>query len=373
LVFDFVVIGAGMAGASIADALAPVSRVALLESEPHPGYHSTARSAALFAPSYGSPTFTALARASHGFLSAPPSSFFPTPVLHPRGALAIARTDQLTRLHAKLDAMRRSGANIELLSAEAARSLVPSLRAEYLAAAAHESDTRDIDVEVLFRGFLKRGKAAGVQLVTQARLGKPQRRQDTWHVPVGADEISGHVIVNAAGAWADEVATRFGAAPLGLQVLRRSAAIIDPPTGMAVGAWPAVFDIDEQFYLKPDAGRLLVSPEDEEPAVPGDAYPEDLAIAVAIDRIQTALDIDVARVRRSWAGLRTFAPDRNPLIGYDRSVPAFFWCAGHGGYGIQTAPAFSALAAALACGEPIPEQIRAQGVTEDAVTPRRFG
>jgi D-arginine dehydrogenase len=286
--------------------------------------------------------------------------------------LYIARADQLTRLRLELDEMRRSRATIEVLSPAAAQALVPALRADYLAAAAYEADVCDLDVEALFRGFLNRGRAAGVQLFTAVQLGNPSRNRDSWQLPIGAAVISARVVVNAAGAWADEVAGRFGAAPQRLLVLRRSAAIIDAPAGAAVSGWPAVFDVDEEFYLKPDAGRLLVSPADEEPTIPGDAHAEDLTIAVAIDRIQAALDIEVGRVHRTWAGLRTFAPDRDPLIGYDAKVPGFFWCAGHGGYGIQTAPAFSALAAALAQAEPIPEPARAEGVTASVVTPDRF-
>jgi D-arginine dehydrogenase len=372
LTFDFVVIGGGMAGASIADALAPHAQVALLECEPQPGYHSTGRSAALFAPSYGSRTFTALTRLSEAFLAAPPQ-FFPTPVLCPRGALYIARAEQLRRFNSELDDMRRRGAAVELLSPDAARSRVPSLRPRYVAAAAYEPQVRDLDVEVLFRGYLNRGRAAGVQLFTGVRLGVPRFSQNMWQVPIGAEELRGRVVVNAAGAWADEVAARFGAAVLQLQVLRRSAVLIDAPAGVSVKDWPAVFDIEEQFYIKPDAGRLLVSPADEDPVAPGDAYAEDLTIAIAIDRVQRALELEVGRVYRSWAGLRTFAPDRDPVIGFDRDVPAFFWCAGQGGYGIQTAPAFAALAGALARGEPIPELISEAGITAQAVTPWRLG
>jgi D-arginine dehydrogenase len=180
------------------------------------------------------------------------------------------------------------------------------------------------------------------------------------------------VLVNAAGAWADELAVACGAAPLGLRALRRTAALIDAPAGVAVDAWPAVFDIDEQFYFKPDATRLLVSPAEEEPRPPGDVYADDLMVATGIERIESALDIEVGRVGPSWAGLRTFAPDRNPVIGFDTRTPGLFWCAGQGGYGIQSAPACAQLAAALARGEPVPPMIAAEGVTAEAVSPARF-
>ena len=370
LPFDFIVIGAGMAGVSVADALAGSARVALLESEAHPGYHSTGRSAAVFAPNYGSPTFTALTRASAHFLLAPPERFSSTPLLHRRGALYLAHAGQAAGLIAAVEQMRDNGAAVESLSPQAARALVPALRRDYVAAAAYERDVYDIDVEALFQGFIRRGRAAGVQLFTSARLGVPRWNHGAWHVPLGQQEIAGRVVINAAGAWADQVAGLFSVRPLGLQALRRSAAVIDAPPDAA--GWPVVFDFDEQFYLKPDAGRLLISPADEEPVVPCDAYAEDLTIALAVDRVQNALDIDITRVHRSWAGLRTFARDRDPVIGYERTVPGFFWCAGHGGCGIQTSPALSQLAAALAQQRPIPDTVAAEGVTALAVDPQRL-
>ena len=361
-----------MAGVSLADALAGSARVALLESEAHPGYHSSGRSAALFAPNYGSATFSALARASADFLLAPPERFAATPVLRRRGALYLAHAGQLTGLHAKIEQMRRNGAEVESLSPRAARERVPALRRDYVAAAAYEPDVHDIDVEALLQAFIRRGRAAGVQLFASARLGVPHWQRGAWHVPLGQQQIEGRVVINAAGAWADQVAGLFGIRPLGLQVLRRCAAVIDAPPGSDAAVWPAVFDIDEQFYLKPEAGRLLISPADEEPVAPGDAYAEDLTIALAVDRIQNALEIEVARVHRSWAGLRTFARDRDPVIGYERAVPGFFWCAGQGGYGIQTSPALAQLAAALAQERPIPDAIAAEGVTALAVDPQRL-
>jgi D-arginine dehydrogenase len=372
LPFDFIVIGAGMAGVSVADALAGSARVALLESEAHPGYHATGRSAALFAPSYGSATFSALTRASADFLREPPERFAATPVLRRRGALYLAHAAQLASLHAEIEQMRRNGAEVESLSPQEARALVPALRRDYVAAAAYEPDVHDIDVEALFQAFIRRGRTAGVQLFSSTRLGVPHWHHGAWHVPLGQQEIEGRVVINAAGAWADQVAGLFGIRPLGLQVLRRSAAVIDAPPGTDAAGWPAVFDIDEQFYLKPEAWRLLISPADEEPVAPCDAYAEDLTIALAVDRIQSALDIDVVRVHRSWAGLRTFARDRDPVIGYERAVPGFFWCAGQGGYGIQTSPALAQLAAALAQQRPIPDTIAAEGVTALAVDPQRL-
>jgi D-arginine dehydrogenase len=370
--YDYIVIGGGMAGVGIADALAPRARIALLELEPHLGYHSTARSAALFAPAYGSTAFRVLSRASESFLESPPADYFPSSLLRPRGALLLARADQRASLEAEAQSVAHAGVELQRLSPEEARRRVPSLRPGYLAAAAYEPQVRDIDVEGLFRGFIRRARQAGVVFHTSAQISTVARDRGLWHVGVGDQTFSARAIVNAAGAWCDQVAQRFGARPLGLRVLRRSAAIIDAPAGVATAQWPVVFDVDDQFYLKPEAGRLLISPADEEPVAPADAHAEDLAIAVAVDRIQRAFDIEVPRVHRSWAGLRTFAPDRDPVIGYDAQVEGFFWCAGQGGYGIQSAPAFSQLAAALLADEPLPPALRGSTISAESLSPRRF-
>jgi D-arginine dehydrogenase len=369
---DFLVVGGGMAGVSLAAALAPGARVALVEAEPHPGYHATGRSAALFVPSYGSEIFRALTRASAPFMHSPPEPYFPQPLLRARGALHIARSDQQPRFAATLAELRSSGTRVEVLSPEAARERLPLLRREYAACAAFEPNVDDIDVSALLQGFLKRARALGVRVWVGQRITSPKWRQGAWHLDLDNEPLCARVLVNAAGAWADEVAAACGAAPLGLRPLRRTAALIDPPAGVAVSDWPALFDVDDQFYLKPDAGRLLVSPADEEPLDPCDAWAEDLTVALTIERIQQALDIDVRRVVHNWAGLRTFAPDRDPVVGFDPRVAGLFWCAGQGGCGIQTAPALARLAAALARGEALPSDIAAQGVTAQALSPARF-
>jgi len=368
-VFDFIVVGAGMAGASVAAALAPRARVALIEAERHPGFHATGRSAALFAPNYGSATFRALTRASAAFLHSPPEGFSAQPLLSLRGALYLARADQLQLLE---DTLHAATGPVERLSAAAALDKVPRLRPSYLAAALYDPNVHDIDVAALLQGFLRQGKAFDVRLYAGERCSTLEWRADVWHLRLNGETLTAPVLVNAAGAWADELAVACGAAPLGLRALRRTAALIDAPAGVAVDAWPAVFDVDEQFYFKPDATRLLVSPAEEEPLPPGDVYADDLMVATGIERIESALDIEVGRVGPSWAGLRTFAPDRNPVIGFDPSTPGLFWCAGQGGYGIQSAPAGAQLAAALARGEPVPPMIAAEGVTAEAVSPARF-
>jgi D-arginine dehydrogenase len=370
--FDFIVIGAGIAGISLADALAPWGEVAVVEAEHQPGYHSSGRSAALFAPNYGSETFRALARASGGFLQAPPAGFADHPLVLPRGALNIARADQRTRLEQSAAEIESRGGRIEILSPKAARERVPLLRADYLAAASYEADVLDIDVHGLLQGFLRRARAHGAQLRLDAPLRSGKRRQGLWELQLADSSLRGRILLNAAGAWSDEVAGNCGVAPLGLRPLRRTAALAEAPPGVSVSDWPALFDIDEQFYLKPDAGRLLISPAEEEPTLPCDAHAQDLDVAIAVDRIQSALDLDVRRVAHTWAGLRTFAPDRDPVVGFDVEAENFFWCCGQGGYGIQTSVGLSRLAGALARQSPVPEALAAEGLSAQAVSPGRL-
>jgi D-arginine dehydrogenase len=199
-----------------------------------------------------------------------------------------------------------------------------------------------------------------------------QRRDGAWHLRLGDENVSAPVLINAAGAWADELAKICGGQPLGLQPLRRTALLVEAPPGVDVRGWPAVIDTDEQFYFKPDAGKLLLSPADETPSHPGDAYPEDLDVAIAVDRVQAALNIDIQRVSHSWAGLRTFTSDRAPVVGFDPRVPDFFWCAGQGGYGIQTAPAMSSVVAALARRESMPANVLREGLTAEDLAPQRL-
>lgn len=258
------------------------------------------------------------------------------------------------------------------IAAEDARARVPLLRQSYVAAAAFDSDAMDIEVDALLQGFLRAARAAGALFKTSSRPLSFQRQSGVWRVSVDGAELSAAILINAAGAWADQVGMACGAREMGFQPLRRTALLVDPPPGINVAGWPAVIDVDEEFYFKPDAGRLLLSPADETPDVPRDAYPEDLDVAIAVDRVQAALDLDVQRVSHSWAGLRTFSKDRAPVIGFDGDVPGLFWCAGQGGYGIQTAPALARFAAALARGETVPADILAQDLSAARLAPQRF-
>ena len=370
--YDFIIAGAGIAGASVAYELAKTSSVCLIEAESRAGYHSTGRSAALFAPSYGGAEIRALTRASRRFFQRPPTGFGELPLLLPRGCLYIARSDQSAQLAAMLREIRCSGGQLIELDMHAARTMVPQLRDDYVAAAAFDSDAADIDVATLHQGYLRGARDAGARFITNCQIRLAERRHGLWSLKLGNDTVTAPALVNAAGAWADEVAALCGASRVGLQPRRRTAVLVDPPPDADVRRWPAVIDADEQFYFKPDAGKLLLSPADETPVPPCDAQPDDLDVAIGVDRVERALDLDVRHVRHSWAGLRTFASDRVPVVGFDRRVPGFFWCAGQGGYGIQSAPALARTAAALARGDALPQDVLTEGLVADNLSPHRF-
>lgn len=370
--FDFVIVGAGIAGASIAYELASHGAVCLVEAESRPGFHATGRSAALFAPSYGGREIRAVTRASRRFFDRPPQGFGEHPLLTPRGCLYIARMDQRNRLERMVATIRASGSALTAIEVTEAMARVPLIRAGYLAAAALDSDAMDINVDALHQGFIRGARAAGTKLMTGIKVTNIQRRSGTWVLALNGEAVSAPILVNAAGAWADELAVACGARRIGLQPLRRTALLVDAPPGVDIRGWPAVIDADEEFYFKPDAAQLLLSPADEIPQAPGDAQPEDLDVAIGVDRVQAALDIDVRRVSHRWAGLRTFSPDRAPVIGFDPDVDGLFWCAGQGGYGIQTAPAMARAAAALARQENLPADVAREGVTAVDLSPHRF-
>lgn len=366
--WDFAIVGAGIAGASVAARLAVSARVLLLEQEPAPGYHSTGRSAALYSALYGNDTITAVTRASRAFFDAPPAGFCEYPLLSPRGVVfagSDADAPAIERI-ASLPLAQRIGAADALAK-------VPILEEAFATHCAWEADAFDVDVHALHQGFLRMARAAGAQLVCGAGVSGLRRGPAAWRIVTAAGEFRANVVIDAAGAWADRVAQLAGARALGIQPLRRTAMVFDAGLQGDFGRWPAVIAADESWYLKPDAGLMLASPADESPTDPCDAQPEELDIAICADRIESRTRLRIKRVVRSWAGLRSFAPDRTPVVGYDAQVEDFFWLAGQGGYGVQTAPALSEIAAALALRRPIPAHVLAEGFDAAKVSARRFG
>jgi D-arginine dehydrogenase len=368
---DIIVVGAGIAGASVAAHLAETRRVVVIEREDRPGYHSTGRSAALFTEIYGNPSIRALTRASRRFLFEPPAGFTDGSLTHPRGCLYIATAAQLQSLREFASLPDVLPATRRVDGAEA-QALCPVLRDEYVAGALYEPDSSDIEVHALHQGYLRLFRRREGRLLTNAPVEALERAGHGWTVRAGGETLTATVIVNAAGAWADEVAALAGIARVGLTPRRRTAVLVDPPPGVSVTRWPFVNDIDEQFYFKPEAGSLFLSPADETPAEPGDAQPDEWDIAAAVERVEMATTLQIKRLKARWAGLRTFSPDRTPVVGYSREIEGFFWLAGQGGYGIQTAPALSRAAAALVQELPLPHDLTAAGVDAAHLSPERF-
>jgi D-arginine dehydrogenase len=342
--YDVAVIGAGMAGASLAAELAPHARVLLAEAEDLPGYHATGRSAAFWEECYGGPSVVPLTLASGPYLRE-------LGLLSPRGALYVARARDEAEVEAFLSRFAASGVQIETIGRVALEQRLPGVRREWTLAIS-EPACADIDVAGLHQHYLARARATGVELRTSARLESAEREGDLWRLCFGrAGEARARVLVDAAGAWAEEVAALAGVRPLGVTPFRRTVSQLRidplPPPDL-----PLVLDINGGFYFKPEHGRLWLSPHDETASPPCDAAPEELDVAIAIDRFEKVVDWRVNAVERKWAGLRSFAPDRLPVYGYDRASAGFFWFAGQGGFGIQTAPAAARLGAQLVLGHP---------------------
>ncbi|MFN3547550.1 MAG: NAD(P)/FAD-dependent oxidoreductase [Mesorhizobium sp.] len=346
---DILIVGAGIAGTGLAAALGGRRDVMVIEREARPGHHSTGRSAAIFIQNYGNAVIRTLSAASRPLFDAPDPGFFPQPLLSARGILFVADAQDLDEHR---DLLGESQGLVPL-SAEEAVAMVPLLRPERIAEAAYERDASDIDVNALHQGWLRMARQAGTKLLTNAALISAHRSGDGWQVDTTAGGIEARFIVNASGAWADVVARACGAAPLGLVPMRRSMAVIACPSGYDCRDWPLISNSADRWYAKPDAGRLMISPSEEDPVEPHDAFVDDMALAEGLDRYQEAVRAEVTHLETSWAGLRTFAPDRTPVVGFDPGVEGFFWLAGQGGYGIQTAPAMSRVAAAALLDDPL--------------------
>ncbi len=345
--FDCIVIGAGIAGASASAFLSEARRVALVEAEEQAGYHSTGRSAAIWIQNYGPRDVRGLTGLSRSFFEAPPPGFADAPLMRQRPVVFLAPPEQ----EAALESMLGEGIGLKPLPVADLRRMVPALRPDYAKAAAIENDAFDMDAAGVHQGFLRTLRRNGGQLALRHRAGRVARQDGKWEVETSAGAVfRAPVLVNAAGAWGDEIAAIAGVRKLGLTPCRRTAAIIDP-SPYDVSEWPLVNDVGHTWYARPEARtRLMVSPADETPMDPHDVRPDELDIALGIDRMQQALDIPVRRVEHSWAGLRTFTPDRSLAIGWDQSIEGFFWCVGQGGYGIQTSPAAGRLTCDLVLG-----------------------
>lgn len=365
---DFLVVGAGIAGASVAARLAETHSVLLVDMEERAGYHSTARSAASYEPNYGPVPMLALTRASHDFFSEPPRGFTDAPLFTPRGSLFLEAKGQAD----KTDYLLSKSSGLTELSIAQTCALFPVLKPDYATRSFLDGQTGDLDVDLIHHGFLRMLKERGSKLLLSSPLLSATRHSGQWNVRCGNTDVTAIVIVNAAGAWGDVVAKLCGVAPVGLIPKRRSIGVIPMPDGMDFAHWPMVTDVGETWYAKPQSGKLIVSSADATAVEPHDAYVDDMAIAEGIDRMMAATTIEVERLDHSWGGLRTFAPDGGPVVGFDPSTDGFFWLVGQGGYGIQSAPGLSATAADMARGQPIPQAVIDMGLSRADIAPERF-
>ncbi|RWC75159.1 FAD-binding oxidoreductase [bacterium M00.F.Ca.ET.141.01.1.1] len=361
-----IVIGGGIAGLSLAAEMADWAEVTVIEREPHLGYHASGRSAALFSETYGNRLVRALTLASRQAIA--DGGF----AAHRRGALHVGWTGDdaaIDRLAGELQALVPS---VRRLSAAELHALVPVIAREATCGGVYEPDAVDVDTGKMLAASASALKAGGgiIRTGEEVRAISPDGRG--LRVETSAGVYSADIVVNAAGAWVDVVAGLAGLSGLGFQPKRRTAFLFDAPAGADISNWPLVVDLHEQFYFKPDAGRLIGSLADETDSEPCDAWPEDIDVAIAVDRIEQATSMRIGRPSTPWAGLRTFAPDRTPVAGFDPRLPGFFWLGGQGGYGFQVSLTLARMSAALIRGEPLPADVAALGVTAAALAPDRF-
>jgi D-arginine dehydrogenase len=368
---DVIVVGGGIAGVSAAYELAPHAHVALLEREPQLAHHTTGRSAAAYLETYGSPTVRRLTIASRAFFSDPPIELDSPELLAPRPLLWIGSDARRPVLEAMAAAGRALVPSVRMIDSEEARTWCPVLRPEHAAAAMLEPEAKDIDVAALHQAYVRGVRQRGGEIMRSSEVIGLRRHDGGWLVDTKSASLRADVVVNAAGAWADELAAMAGIRPIGLQPLRRTAFTCPAPDGVDVRSWPLVADVDDRFYFKPEGPQLLCSLADETPSPPCDAQPEQADVALAIERINEATTLELRHVRRAWAGLRSFVADRTPVVGIDPDVPGFCWLAGQGGYGIQTAPAMARATAQLVLDGRLPDDLVEAGVTEADLSPAR--
>ncbi|WP_434617953.1 NAD(P)/FAD-dependent oxidoreductase [Tabrizicola sp. M-4] len=355
---DFLIIGGGIAGISAAARLSELGSVTVLEAEAALAHHASGRSAALYEPRYGAPAVVELSLASEDHFRATEN------ILSPRGLMIVAKADQRDDFETEMRDMQMTRCTLD-----EARAIVPILNPDTVAMTAYADHAWDIDTDLLLQGFAREAKSRGAQVVTNARVTAIAKGGEGWTVTTGAGEFTGRLLINAAGAWVDEVATKAAIRPLGFTPNRRSMARIPAPGDHDISRWPMVFGAGETWYAKPDAGALIVSPAEEDPQAPHDAWADDMVLAEGLARYEEMVTEPVTRLISNWAGLRTFAPDRVLVIGRDLRDPSFFWLAGQGGYGFQTCPAASRLAADLIGGRPT----GLSAALTRALDPARFG
>lgn len=370
--YDYIILGGGIAGASVAYPLASEGRVLILEQEDQPGYHTTGRSVAVHTDSYGPEPVRKLAKASYDFLMKPPEGFSDVPLQHPLGIVFVATEEQKDDLLGFLKSVQVLSPEIHEISIDRVVEMVPVMKADQLAAAFYDERTIGLDVNAIHQGYLRSFKHAGGEVICRAGVNSLQRKSGVWEVETTNGTFSAPVVINSAGAWADVVAEMAGTRKIDIIPMRRTCIAFPAPEGMEVDHWPGIMDAHENYYFKPDAGALIGSLGDETPDNPCDVQPEELDVALTVDRIETATTLEINKLIQKWAGLRSFVADRCPVIGYAEDVDGFFWCAGQGGYGIATSPALGACAANMILHKDLPDEVLEQGVKKEDLTPERL-
>lgn len=363
-----VIIGGGIAGASAAYFLAGRCDVVLLEREPFCGYHTTGRSAAVLTEAWEHGVPALLTTGSRPFLEQPPHGFADVPLLSTLPILIVGPTERRSAIEDMAsDASRRT--DVQFVSGAEVRGVCSAL-GPGLSEGVLEPGAGEIDVATLHQGYLRGARERGVRIITDADVRSLTPGPAGWLVEAGEESYPSDVVVNAAGAWSDAIAVEAGVEPLGLQPFRRTAFAFEPNAD--ISDWPMVIDVDEAFYFKPERRVVMGSLCEETPMAPHDVQPEEIDVALAIDRIQTATDLRITHVKRTWAGLRTFGPDRDPINGFDVAAHGFYWLAGQGGFGIMTSPAMGRIAAGQILDGEIPHDLNQLGLTTEALSPSRF-
>jgi len=363
------VIGAGISGAAVAYELAQHGKVAIVESESLAGYHSTGRSAALYTPNYGPELVRKICRIAYPFLSQPPKQFTDQPLLSARGFMSIFNDDYKDLI---ADELAQGGDQFVRLDKQQTLKQAPFLRSERIHGAIYEEGVKDLNVDALYQGFLRGFKKRGGEILLNFRVNAMHRHSSYWELSSDKREINARLIVNAAGAWADEIGRMANATNIGLQPKRRTAMLVDLPDNVGSRLIPAMLFYGSENYIKPELGKLMVSPGDETPVIPQDIQPDDLDIATLVDWLERETTIDIQRIEHRWAGLRNFVPDGNPVVGYDSKVDDFFWLAGQGGYGIMMSQPLASASVSILNSNCLPLAFTSMGidVAQLSVPPR---
>lgn len=376
---EYIIIGGGIAGASAGYELSKRGKVIILEKENQPGYHTTGRSSAIFQKSYqkGDPLLHKLVMASEDFLSHPPAGFTPHKLLKPRPMIYIASRENQEILDEVYDRLCKIDVAARFINAAEATALLPVLAPDYHHRALYEDGIADIDVNALHEGYLRAMKSAGGEIITKAEVTGLTRQDGKWQVASTQGKFEAPIIINAAGAWVDEIAHLAGLSPINIQPLRRTVIMVslpekDMPQTPPIDDWPLVMDYAEGYYFKPDSGKILMTPGDEKLSPPADVQPEEIDIAYGAHYLESATTLKVHKIDHSWAGLRNHVADGHPVVGFDAEKPGFFWLAAQGGFGIKTSPAMGRITASLILGQGLPQDISQLGLKEEQISLTRL-